>query len=150
VSRWCHLLNVDFMFEIVHALLKLLQQASLPLHSAMYCAITAFQALKNAGDVFRIDLSSYYHFIYPKLLQVPLVPDSGTSRDGEETLEEVTVRCLQLMLASKTYRMANRSAAFAKRLASMAIQAVPGARYSTPKEIRFGRVFFFKKKKSLC
>ncbi len=43
VARWCHLLNVDFMFEIVHALLKLLQQASLPLHSAFFCAITAFQ-----------------------------------------------------------------------------------------------------------
>lgn len=129
VSRWCHLLNVDFMFEIVHALLKLLQQASLPLDSAMFCAITAFQALKNAGDVFRIDLSSYYHFVYPRLLQVPLVPEAGWSRDGGETLEEVTIRCLQLMLASKTYRMANRSAAFAKRLATMAIQAVPGARF---------------------
>jgi nucleolar complex protein 3 len=97
VARWCHLLNVDFMFEIVHALLNLLQQAALPLHSALYCAITAFQALRNAGDVFRIDLSAYYHFVYPRLLQIPLVP--GTDDDEwaqQETVEEVAIRCLQV------------------------------------------------------
>jgi hypothetical protein len=112
VARWCHLLNVDFMFEIVHALLKLLQQASLPLHSAFFCAITAFQvflvfscrpccfllnqtsrkALKNAGDVFRIDLSSYYHFVYPRLLQVPLVAREEGEWAAGETLEEVSFR----------------------------------------------------------
>ena len=70
IARWCHLLNVDFMFEIVGALLKLLQQGSLPLQSALYCAITAFQALRNAGDVFRIDLSAYYHFVYSRFMQL--------------------------------------------------------------------------------
>ena len=129
VARWCHLLNIDFMFEIVHALLKLLQQASLPLHSSLYCAITAFQALRNAGDVFRIDLSAYYHFVYPRLLQVPLVagPSDESDWSERESVEEVAIRCLQLMLSSKTYRMANRSAAFAKRLATMSVHSVPGA-----------------------
>ncbi len=128
MARWCHLLNVDFMYEIVHALLNLLQQAALPLHSALFCAITAFQALRNAGDVFRIDLSAYYHFVYPRLLQIPLVP--GPDDDDwaqQETVEEVAIRCLQLMLASKSYRMATRSAAFAKRLATVSLHSIPGA-----------------------
>jgi nucleolar complex protein 3 len=126
IARWCHLLNVDFMFEIVNALLKLLQQASLPLHSVFYCAITTFQALQNSGDVFQIDLSAYYHFVYPRLLQLPFV--GWMDEDWErESVEEVAIQCLQLMISSKSYRMATRSAAFAKRLATVSIHSPPNA-----------------------
>lgn len=127
VARWCHLLNVDFMFEIVSALLKLLQQGNLPLQSALYCAITAFQALKNSGDVFRVDLSSYYHFVYSRLLQMPFVRPPSQEEWQVEPVEEVAAQCLQLMLSSKSYRMANRSAAFCKRLATVALHSTPGA-----------------------
>ena len=119
IARWCHLLNIEFMYEIVQALLKLLQSASLPLISAFYCSITAFQALKNSGDVFRIDLSAYYHFVYPRLLQIPFSEDISEA----ESVYGVAVRCLQLMLSSKSYRMSVRSAAFAKRLGTLSIHA---------------------------
>jgi hypothetical protein len=99
----------------VQTLLQLLQRSSLALAPALHCAITAFQALRNSGDVFRIDLSSYYHYVYPRLMKLPFDEDDTTATDANtEDVYGVTIRCLQLMLASKTYRMSARSAAFAK------------------------------------
>ncbi len=43
IARWCHLINVEFMFDIVQTLLALLQRSALALAPALYCAITAFQ-----------------------------------------------------------------------------------------------------------
>lgn len=112
IARWCHLINVEFMFDIVQTLLQLLQRSNLALAPALHCAITAFQALRNAGDVFRIDLTAYYVYVYPRLMKLPFEP--GPESSVAEGVYSVTIRCLQLMLASKTYRMSARSAAFAK------------------------------------
>lgn len=124
IARWCHLINVDFMFDIVQTLLSMLQRSSLALAPALYCAITAFQALRNSGDLFRIDLSAYYHYVYPRLLKIPF-EDQVPADEQTESIHSIAIRCLQLMLASKTYRMSTRSAAFAKRLATLALHVAP-------------------------
>lgn len=73
--------------------------------------------------MFRIDLSAYYHYVYPRLLKLPF--DDTAEDANTEGINSVVIRCLQLMLASKTYRMSARSAAFAKRLATVALHGAP-------------------------
>merc|ERR1712000_579060 len=60
-------------------------------------------------------------------MQLPFVLPSSESDWKLEPIEEVAALCLQLMLSSKTYRMASRSAAFAKRLGTVTLHSTPAA-----------------------
>eukprot|EP01018_Ginkgo_biloba_P030125 Gb_30922 [translate_table: standard] len=126
LGKFSHLINVDFMGDLLGFLKKLAAGDSAPKTSnrgslqidltvpeRLRCCIVAFKIVRNNLDALKIDLREFFVQLYNLLL------DYEPERENQgQTLAEA----LQIMLCEGRQHDMQRAAAFIKRLASLSLQ----------------------------
>ncbi|KAJ1368005.1 hypothetical protein KIN20_029050 [Parelaphostrongylus tenuis] len=117
LSKFAHLLGVEFFEDIVATMENLVDRENLSLVDRLHCINTVFVILSGDGQLLNIDPSRFYRTIYRLLNQLPFERKSDTRR------KQISVAAcvLDLMINDRRKQLPlSRAAAFAKRLLSIA------------------------------
>ncbi|XP_078437025.1 binding protein [Wolffia australiana] len=111
LGKFSHLIDLDFMADIMGCLKKLAGLKSLSVSERLQCCIVAFKIMKNNLDALNIDLQEFYCHLYNLLLEY------RPGRDQGDTL----ALAFSIMLSEGKQHDMQRAAAFIKRLATFSL-----------------------------
>ncbi|KAH7842812.1 hypothetical protein Vadar_009511 [Vaccinium darrowii] len=123
IGKFSHLIDLDFMGDLINHLRKLAGGGSnsagspekfsrwLSVTERLRCCIVAFKVMKNNLDVLNIDLQDFFVQLYSIILEYRPGRDHG----------EVLAEALKIMLCDDRQHDMQRAAAFIKRLATFAL-----------------------------
>ncbi|KAG7452549.1 nucleolar complex-associated protein 3 [Guyanagaster necrorhizus] len=149
VSKYSHLVNVDFFKDLLRVLKGLIERDTTPadeegadeifIHHRLLCIITAFDLLSGQGEALNIDLGDFITHLYALLQPLSLMPNIDSTPPGspgrtEKSLADKLFRALNVIFSPRTIgTMAPswRSAAFAKRLLGAAFHWPPAVTLRT-------------------
>ncbi|CAD6193461.1 unnamed protein product [Caenorhabditis auriculariae] len=113
LSKFAHLLNIEFFEDIVHTMGNLLSNKSLRLIDQLHCVHTVFVLLSGEGQILNVDPSKFYRIVYRLLNHIPF------EKKFEQRLKVVTIatKTLDIMLSERRKMVPlSRVAAFVKRI----------------------------------
>lgn len=117
LSKFCHLINVDFYDDLVALLYKLLTSDELTNAQTLCCLHTVFTILSDDGYALNIDPQRFYAQLYQCLLNL------DTALDDSEDHTRLLQTCIDKMIIKRRKQMSTaRALAFAKRLATVSMQ----------------------------
>eukprot|EP00698_Gefionella_okellyi_P017571 TRINITY_DN515_c0_g1_i1.p1 TRINITY_DN515_c0_g1~~TRINITY_DN515_c0_g1_i1.p1 ORF type:complete len:550 (-),score=77.15 TRINITY_DN515_c0_g1_i1:1416-3065(-) len=119
LGRNAHLINVDFLGDMLQALKRLVAEQHLGIAESIHCAISAFQALKAQGEAVLYDPKDFHTMMYA------LIPKLAAPENEQHI--RPAVRCFYLMLNDRRTNSLGRVAAFVKRLVSLALCVSPSS-----------------------
>ncbi|EPS63176.1 hypothetical protein M569_11611, partial [Genlisea aurea] len=125
IGKFSHLIDMDFMADLMHCLRKLAGNGLNPgdslensgtslrlsVSERLRCCIVAFKVMRSNLDALNIDLQDFYVHFYNLIL------DYRPERDQGEVLAEA----LKIMLCDDRHHDMQRAAAFIKRLSSFSL-----------------------------
>ncbi|KAL8461920.1 hypothetical protein ACS0TY_033118 [Phlomoides rotata] len=123
IGKFSHLIDLDFMADLMHCLRKLAGNGSklgdssgkascqLSVSERLRCCIVAFKVMKNNLDALNIDLQEFFVQFYNLILEYRPGRDDG----------EVLAEALKIMLCDDRQHDMQRAAAFIKRLATFSL-----------------------------
>ncbi|ORX60441.1 nucleolar complex-associated protein 3 [Hesseltinella vesiculosa] len=125
LSKFAHLINVDFFNDLLNALRDVMLQLEDSKHvnrggsgtrKRLLCVLTAFELLSGQGEAINYDLKDFYREVYQVLLRCTY----RTALEEEQghmlhTESELLLQCMDLMLLKKRQIPVDRLAAFVKR-----------------------------------
>ena len=116
LSKFCHLINVDFYDDLIQLLYQLISSGRLSLHQNLFCLHTVFTVLSGEGSAINVDPQRFYALFYVTLLQ--LNQDNFKSQEDAKLLHD----CFHEMVfkRKKSLTLA-RVTAFIKRLAVISV-----------------------------
>ncbi|KAK0210717.1 nucleolar complex-associated protein-domain-containing protein [Desarmillaria ectypa] len=149
VSKFAHLVNVDFFKDLLQVLKGLVEHDTPPadeestdeifIHRRLLCIITAFDLLSGQGEALNIDLGDFITHLYALLQPLSLMPSIDSTPPGspgrtEKSLADKLFRALNVVFSPRTLGTTApswRSAAFAKRLLGAAFHWPPAVTLRT-------------------
>ncbi|KAK0459691.1 nucleolar complex-associated protein-domain-containing protein [Desarmillaria tabescens] len=149
VSKFAHLVNVDFFKDLLQVLKGLIERDTMPadeestdeifIHHRLLCIITAFDLLSGQGEALNIDLGDFITHLYALLQPLSLMPSIHSTPPGspgraEKSLADKLFRALNVIFSPRTLGTTApswRSAAFAKRLLGAAFHWPPAVTLRT-------------------
>ncbi|KAG5550866.1 hypothetical protein RHGRI_009338 [Rhododendron griersonianum] len=123
IGKFSHLIDLDFMGDLINHLRKLAGGGSnsdgspekfsrqLSVTERLRCCIVAFKVMKNNLDALNVDLQDFFVQLYSIMLEYRPGRDHG----------EVLAEALKIMLCDDRQHDMQRAAAFIKRLATFAL-----------------------------
>ncbi|KHJ80224.1 nucleolar complex protein 3-like family protein, partial [Oesophagostomum dentatum] len=117
LSKFAHLLGVEFFEDIVLTMEGLVDQKNLRLLDQLYCINTVFVILSGEGQLLNVDPSRFYRSVYRLLNQLPF------ERRPEIRRKQMVVvsKALDLMINERRKQIPlSRVAAFVKRILGIA------------------------------
>ncbi|PWA67388.1 binding protein [Artemisia annua] len=123
IGKFSHLIDMDFMADLMKYLRKLAGGSSDPNHPSekischltvserLRCCIVAFKVMKSNLDALNVDLQDFFVQLYNLILEYRPGRDQG----------EVLAEALKIMLCDDRQHDMQRAAAFIKRLASFSL-----------------------------
>jgi nucleolar complex protein 3 len=127
-AKHAHLINIEMMNDLLRVLEKLLRSAAtnptmreLPVR--LKCVLAGYRALRNQGYVIDIDVKQFSSELYEQLLYVPSVM-LPNALDANDYTAELLYAVFMAVIEQPNIEVA-RAAAFAKRLASLALNMSP-------------------------
>eukprot|EP00003_Mantamonas_plastica_P026301 TRINITY_DN533_c3_g1_i1.p1 TRINITY_DN533_c3_g1~~TRINITY_DN533_c3_g1_i1.p1 ORF type:complete len:390 (+),score=151.54 TRINITY_DN533_c3_g1_i1:300-1469(+) len=115
LSKFSHLINLDFMNDLITVLKTLVGRPKQPLADVLHCAIAGFKIMQNSGDTLNVDLKEFYVALYTHIMKLP-----ANSIQSEHNII-LALHCLELMLGRRNNSI-DRVAGFIKRLCLVAQQ----------------------------
>ncbi|KAF8636707.1 hypothetical protein AX17_003510 [Amanita inopinata Kibby_2008] len=149
ISKFAHLVNVDFFKDLMAVLKSLVAFASEEggvtkgvtctehLHLRLLCVVTAFELLSGQGEALNIDLNDFVTQLYALVLPLSLIPDIDSPSPGmngshrrhkSPTTADLLFRALHVVFSPRSSGTAApswRSAAFGKRLLTACLNWPP-------------------------
>ena len=120
LSKFCHLINVDFYNDLIGLLYKLVNSQTVDHHQIMFTTKTVFTILATEGYSVSVDPHRFYVRFYSCL---PLL---NSTNFGAESDAELFHDCLDKMFFKRRKHLSvSRVFAFCKRLSLVAIQTSP-------------------------
>ncbi|RCN52837.1 nucleolar complex-associated protein [Ancylostoma caninum] len=117
LSKFAHLLGVEFFEDIVLTMEGLVDKEHLRLLDQLYCVNTVFVILSGEGQLLNVDPSRFYRSVYRLLNQLPFEKRPEVRRKQMV----VVSKALDLMINERRKQLPlSRVAAFVKRLLSIA------------------------------
>ncbi|KAH7722396.1 Protein C37H5.5 [Aphelenchoides avenae] len=117
LSKFAHLINVEFFDDLVSALEEIVDQKHLSTTDSLHCIRTVFVILSGEGQALNIDPIKFYKSLYSTVPNIPFQKDKNRQRKDVRLL----VECLEIMLNKRRKLVPLvRVAAFAKRLLAVA------------------------------
>ncbi|GFZ07341.1 binding protein [Actinidia rufa] len=123
IGKFAHLIDLDFMGDLINYLRKLAGGGSnsdgssekfwkqLTVAERLRCCIVAFKVMRNNLDALNIDLQDFFVQLYSIILEYKPGRDQG----------EILAEALKIMLCDDRQHDMQRSAAFIKRLATFSL-----------------------------
>ncbi|KAI3456684.1 hypothetical protein Pfo_013347 [Paulownia fortunei] len=123
IGKFSHLIDLDFMADLMHSLRKLAGNGSklgdstgnsscqLTVSERLRCCIVAFKVMRNNLDALNVDLQEFFVQFYNLILEYRPGRDQG----------EVLAEALKIMLFDDRQHDMQRAAAFIKRLATFSL-----------------------------
>ena len=131
LSRYCHLINVDFYDDLMKLLYKLVDTNRLSNSQALYCLHVVFVLLSNDGYALNIDPQRFYGQLYKCLLNI----DCETMNEDEDM--KLIQKCIESMIIQRRKQITvTRAQAFCKRLSTIAAQCPTNAAASVLSSLR--------------
>ncbi|KAI8335136.1 nucleolar complex-associated protein-domain-containing protein [Chlamydoabsidia padenii] len=131
LSRFAHLINVDFFNDLLNALRDVMNQfddttlstrGGAGTRKRLLCITTAFQLLSGQGEALNYDLKDFYKEIYQILFMATYRTRlEDAVDDTNESESELLLRGLEMMFLKKRQIPIDRLAAFVKRFALVAL-----------------------------
>mgnify|MGYP002386404717 FL=1 len=118
LARFAHLINVEFMADLLVVLRQVASDPHVSLRSALHCVITAFRLSRGQGEALMLDMKEFYYVLYRML---PSLPTSANA-DVELALTAISTTLQQIKSMST-----DRVAAFVKRMVHISTQLEPHA-----------------------
>uniref|UniRef100_A0A0M3INC7 CBF domain-containing protein n=1 Tax=Ascaris lumbricoides TaxID=6252 RepID=A0A0M3INC7_ASCLU len=113
LSKFAHLLNVEFFDDIISALQSLIEQQHMRVLDSLHCVHAAFVILSGEGVAINVDPFRFYKSVYRLMTNVPF-EKRPELRDREIS---VMLRTLDMMINLRRKQVSLcRVAAFVKRL----------------------------------
>ncbi|CAJ0939822.1 unnamed protein product, partial [Mesorhabditis belari] len=118
LSKFAHLLNVEFFEDIIKAMEELIDQKHLRLLDQIHCVNTVFVILSGEGQALNVDPSRFYRSLYRILASFPFENDTDLSHKNTA----MTVKCLSLMINGRKKQVPiSRAASFFRRCLCLAV-----------------------------
>ncbi|XP_022110470.1 nucleolar complex protein 3 homolog isoform X2 [Acanthaster planci] len=118
LSKFAHLINIDFFDDLVKVLYTLIDSGDLTYRDSLHCVLTAFLILSGQGDVLNIDPTKFYTLLY---VTMPQVHAGESCADAKLILD-----CIDAMIIKRHKQVTfQRVLAFLKRLATLSLQMMP-------------------------
>ncbi|VDK61477.1 unnamed protein product [Cylicostephanus goldi] len=117
LSKFAHLLGVEFFEDIVLTMEGLVDKENLRLLDRLYCINTVFVILSGEGQLLNVDPSRFYRSVYRLINQLPF------EKRPEARQKQITMmaKALDLMINERRKQLPlSRVAAFVKRLLGVA------------------------------
>ena len=114
IGKYSYLVNIDFQYDLFQQLNVVLTTVNLPVVTSLQCIATAFDTLRSHEDTLNVDLKQFYVHFYALLNEL-------TTESLEDCLPLLR-KCLQFMISDQQQMSFERLAAFAKRIATLALQ----------------------------
>ncbi|KAL3627099.1 hypothetical protein CASFOL_028462 [Castilleja foliolosa] len=122
IGQFAHLIDLDFMADLMHSLRKLAGNGSksegssenscqLTVSERLRCCIVAFKVMRNNLDALNVDLQEFFVQFYNLILEYRPGRDEG----------EILAEALKIMLCDDRQHDMQRAAAFIKRLTSFSL-----------------------------
>uniref|UniRef100_A0A1I8A8J8 NOC3-like protein n=1 Tax=Steinernema glaseri TaxID=37863 RepID=A0A1I8A8J8_9BILA len=112
LSKFAHLLNIEFFTDIISCLEDLIDQKHLRVTDAIHCVHTVFVILSGEGQALNIDPFRFYKTMYRLLTDLPF-----QKKEDQERQVELVVRTLDRMINARRKQISLlRVAAFVKRI----------------------------------
>jgi nucleolar complex protein 3 len=122
LGKFCHLIDLDFIGDLMDYLKKLAAGNNNPLNSEkvpqcltvterIQCCIVAFKVMKGNLDALNVDLQDFFVQLYNVILEYRPGRDQG----------EVLAEALKIMLIDDRHHDMQKAAAFVKRLATFSL-----------------------------
>ncbi|KAL3643142.1 hypothetical protein CASFOL_013957 [Castilleja foliolosa] len=122
IGQFAHLIDLDFMADLMHSLRKLAGNGSksedssenscqLTVSERLRCCIVAFKVMRNNLDALNVDLQEFFVQFYNLILEYRPGRDEG----------EVLAEALKIMLCDDRQHDMQRAAAFIKRLTTFSL-----------------------------
>ncbi|PIN10371.1 Protein involved in the nuclear export of pre-ribosome [Handroanthus impetiginosus] len=122
IGKFSHLIDLDFMADLMHCLRKLAGRDSklgdssenyscLTVSERLRCCIVAFKVMRNNLDALNVDLQEFFVQLYNLILEFRPGRDQG----------EVLAEALKIMLCDDRQHDMQRAAAFIKRLSTFSL-----------------------------
>jgi len=148
ISRFAHLVNIDFFKDLMKALKELISRESDDIEDnddgardtplRLSCIVTAFELLSGQGEALNIDLSDFITHLYSIILPLSLMHDiespppssikSDLRNHQPQSVADMLFRALNIVFSPRSSGAASppwRSAAFAKRLLTASLNWPP-------------------------
>lgn len=120
LSKFCHLINIDFYNDLIGLLHKLINCGKLNHQQIMYATNTVFTILATEGYSVNVDPHRFYVQFFSCL------PNLNSSNFGSEYDAELMEDCLDKLFFKRRKQLSvSRVSAFCKRLSVVAIQTSP-------------------------
>eukprot|EP00794_Sanderia_malayensis_P005157 gene5157-5807_t len=114
LSKFAHLINVDFFNDLMKSLKLLINSGELTLTQSLNCVLTTFKILSGQGESLNIDLHHFYLHLYNSLVNI------GADCDQEDF--DLCVECLDIMLLKRRKQISlRRILGFLKRISTIAL-----------------------------
>lgn len=129
VARVAPLIDFDVVADILRLLTALLAGGGLAAHARARCVLASCDVLSGHGGALLVDTRDLHRHTYSLALHPPsLCPSQDWAEPGGGGGAGLWARCLGALLLSRSHRQVDtpRLAAFAKRLAAVALVAEPG------------------------
>lgn len=122
LSKFAHLLNVDFFDDLLTLLFRLVVSGRLSHLQSIHCLNTVFTLLSGDGSALNIDPQRFYTRLYTALNEFDLEKDDIV--DNMQCLTE----CFDRMLLKRKKQLTlERVMAFCKKLSMVSLQSSPAA-----------------------
>ena len=119
LSKFAHLINIDFFDDVVGLLFRLIASRRLSDEQTLFCLNTVFTVLSGEGSSLNVDPQRFYAKLYTTLLA------SDLERETKNHMKSVD-QCLDKMLIKRKKQLSlPRVLAFSKRLTTMALHSTP-------------------------
>ncbi|KAF9053640.1 NOC3p-domain-containing protein [Hymenopellis radicata] len=139
ISKFAHLVNIDFFKDLLQVLKKLIQEDDedddeliSSTHRRLLCIITAFDLLSGQGEALNIDLTDFVSHLYTIIPPLSLASDIdrpiAEHGGGTSSLANKLFRALDIVFSPRSLGATApswRSAAFAKRLLGASLHWPP-------------------------
>jgi nucleolar complex protein 3 len=113
LAKFAHLINLDTVEDLLALLRTLLQEDKLTFEASLHCVLMAFRTLQGPGRELQIDDKDFLQHLYR---QLPKLIDSANRGYVPLALE-----CIDVAFIKRREHSPTRSAAFLKRLLSLAL-----------------------------
>jgi nucleolar complex protein 3 len=127
-AKFAHLINIEMMNDLLRVLEKLLKSAAtnpamreLPVR--LKCILAGYRSLRNQGYVIDIDVKQFSSELYEQLLYMPnvMLPNPIDANDYVAEL----LYAVYVAVCEQPNNEVERAAAFAKRVATLALSLAP-------------------------